>query len=85
MQFGQFLVTIEYVDQLEYVRYNFIAIVQCQQEQCNTLESHEISECDKWKTANGMNDFRLLVFFLHFLQVQFRQHVEVVRQLNDEK
>lgn len=85
VQFSELFIAIKNVDQLENVRNNFICIVQCKQYQCNSLEAQEICEGNERKATNRMNDLWLLIFFLDFLQIQFRQHVKVVGQLNDEK
>lgn len=85
VEFGELLIAIEDINQLEDMRYNFVGVVQCQQCQCNPLETQEICQCNDRKATDCMDYFWLLIFFLDFLQVQFRQHVKIVGQLNDEE
>lgn len=85
VEFGEFLVAIEDVNQLENMRNHFVGIVNGEQCQCDALKAEEVGQCNERKTANRMDDFRLLIFLFDLLQIQFRQHVKIVGQLNDKE
>lgn len=62
----------------------FAEVVQSQQHDCDATIGEEVEEADNCRASNRVLDLGRLFVLLDLLEVQFREHVQVIRELNDE-
>lgn len=84
LTFDIFLVLVEDLQQAESVSHEFAEVVQSQQHHRDATVREEVEEADDDGAGDRVLHLGELLVLLDLLEVQLGQHVQVVRQLDDE-
>lgn len=84
LTFSVFLFLVKHFQQTESMCNKFAEVVERQQDDCNASVGEEVEESNDDTTSNRVLNLCGLLVFLDLLEVQLRQHVQVIRQLDDE-
>lgn len=84
LTFHVFLVLVEDFQQAKSVSNKFAEVMKGQQHDCDASVGEEVEEADDGGAGERVLHLGELLVLLDLLEVQLRQHVQVVRELDDE-